>query len=388
MNEQNESDDRSPEPWDSFITRSSIIESRLSRAAKLTYTVLSYHANQTTHTAFPSIATIAREGSMGKRMVFYALKELRKAGYLKYRKRYRPDGGLTSNLYTILDARTKETDDSSLLEASSWPQPLPPSTIEHPSASPCTSSYHLSCTTLLQTTPTELDLVSKNNPEESDLALDLDLDIKNYPEELEKDTDKNQYRATESLGSMFRKAVKEQESLPRETPPEKEESLPSWMPTMHKKPLEDKEALSLRLPFPSRKNHEERDCLPPKMPTPPTKTPEEKDSRHRGMPPLHDSLEARIEAKCLQELGPSGYNGTAIGKERSCVRRLALLFRKEALRYLGHEPTEEEAADRGRMFFSAFRYLTKNDRWISSLRWYPSDIWMVAKRVLVRMGAV
>ena len=52
-------------------------------------------------TCWPSIGTIARELRLSRSTVQRALKDLYQAGFLEKQNRRRPNGSLTSNLFTI-----------------------------------------------------------------------------------------------------------------------------------------------------------------------------------------------------------------------------------------------------------------------------------------------
>ena len=51
---------------------------------------------------WPSVATIAEDIGMSKSTVKRALMDLKKKGFIQIEKRYRENGGKTSNLYHIL----------------------------------------------------------------------------------------------------------------------------------------------------------------------------------------------------------------------------------------------------------------------------------------------
>ena len=52
-------------------------------------------------TCWPSIGTIARELRLSRSSVLRALNDLYRAGFLEKQNRHRPNGSLTSNLFTI-----------------------------------------------------------------------------------------------------------------------------------------------------------------------------------------------------------------------------------------------------------------------------------------------
>ena len=52
-------------------------------------------------TCWPSIGTIARELRLSRSTVQRALNDLYRAGFLEKQNRYRPNGSLTSNLFTV-----------------------------------------------------------------------------------------------------------------------------------------------------------------------------------------------------------------------------------------------------------------------------------------------
>ena len=52
-------------------------------------------------TCWPSIGTIARELRLSRSTVQRALNDLYRAGFLDKQNRHRPNGSLTSNLFTI-----------------------------------------------------------------------------------------------------------------------------------------------------------------------------------------------------------------------------------------------------------------------------------------------
>jgi predicted transcriptional regulator len=55
-------------------------------------------------TCFPAIGTIAADLKLSKRTVERALADLERAGFLKREARWRPKGGRSSNLFTIIDS--------------------------------------------------------------------------------------------------------------------------------------------------------------------------------------------------------------------------------------------------------------------------------------------
>lgn len=52
-------------------------------------------------TCWPSIGTISRELRLSRSTVQRALNDLYRAGFLEKRNRHRPNGSLTSNLFTV-----------------------------------------------------------------------------------------------------------------------------------------------------------------------------------------------------------------------------------------------------------------------------------------------
>ena len=52
-------------------------------------------------TCWPSIGTIARELRLSRSTVQRALNDLYRAGFLEKQNRHRPNGSLTSNLFTV-----------------------------------------------------------------------------------------------------------------------------------------------------------------------------------------------------------------------------------------------------------------------------------------------
>jgi DNA-binding Lrp family transcriptional regulator len=70
------------------------------------YTVLARRANDTTQQCFPSYSSIGKSLSISRNAVIQALRKLEEHGLIKIETRINPDdGGVTSNLYTLLKVR-------------------------------------------------------------------------------------------------------------------------------------------------------------------------------------------------------------------------------------------------------------------------------------------
>lgn len=72
----------------------------LSKHAKLAYAVVASYTDETGE-AWPSLATVARLGSMSVSSARRGLDQLEALGVVERTARRRPDGGQTSNLYRI-----------------------------------------------------------------------------------------------------------------------------------------------------------------------------------------------------------------------------------------------------------------------------------------------
>ena len=79
----------------------SIYSSSLPHRARVVYMYLKDRSNRE-GVCWPSIKTIARELKLSRATVCRALDDLCKAGFLVKDKRWRENGGRTSNLYKIL----------------------------------------------------------------------------------------------------------------------------------------------------------------------------------------------------------------------------------------------------------------------------------------------
>ena len=79
----------------------SIYSSDLPHRARVVYMYLKDRSNRE-GVCWPSIKTIARELKLSRATVCRALDDLCKAGFLVKDKRWRENGGRTSNLYKIL----------------------------------------------------------------------------------------------------------------------------------------------------------------------------------------------------------------------------------------------------------------------------------------------
>ena len=80
---------------------SAIYAEPLPHRAKATYMYLRDRANER-HQCWPGISRMAREMDMSRTTIKRGLGDLIKAGYIKKELRHRENGGLSSNLYTIL----------------------------------------------------------------------------------------------------------------------------------------------------------------------------------------------------------------------------------------------------------------------------------------------
>ena len=72
----------------------------------LVYIALAKHADAE-GVCWPSMATIARLARVGRSKAFEAIKHLEALGYLKRTPRFRPDGGVTSNAYRLLEMKVE-----------------------------------------------------------------------------------------------------------------------------------------------------------------------------------------------------------------------------------------------------------------------------------------
>lgn len=81
----------------------SIYASDLPHRARAVYMYLKDRTNKD-GTCWPSIRTIARELKLSRATVCRALDDLCRAGLLEKSKRWRENGGCTSNLYRICDS--------------------------------------------------------------------------------------------------------------------------------------------------------------------------------------------------------------------------------------------------------------------------------------------
>ena len=72
----------------------------------LVYIALAKHAD-TEGTCWPSLATIARLARVCRSSVAQAIKHLEARGYLQRTARFRPDGGVTSNVYKLMPMEVK-----------------------------------------------------------------------------------------------------------------------------------------------------------------------------------------------------------------------------------------------------------------------------------------
>ena len=80
-----------------------IHKSDVSRKAIDVWMYLARRADNQAGTCFPALGTIARETKYCKRTVQRAVAELVKAGYLTKINRHRPNGGQSSNLFTLTE---------------------------------------------------------------------------------------------------------------------------------------------------------------------------------------------------------------------------------------------------------------------------------------------
>ncbi len=72
----------------------------------LVYLALAKHADGE-GTCWPSMATIAKLARCARETVARSLKHLEARGYLKRTARFRPDGGVTSNVYQLMPIEAK-----------------------------------------------------------------------------------------------------------------------------------------------------------------------------------------------------------------------------------------------------------------------------------------
>src|SRR5208337_3452100 len=72
----------------------------------LVYLALAKHADPE-GTCWPSMATIAKVARVCRSKVFETIKHLEARGYLKRSARFRPDGGVTSNVYHLMPLEAK-----------------------------------------------------------------------------------------------------------------------------------------------------------------------------------------------------------------------------------------------------------------------------------------
>jgi hypothetical protein len=73
----------------------------------LVYLALAKHADPG-GTCWPSMATIAKVARVCRSKVFETIKHLEARGYLKRSARFRPDGGVTSNVYRLMPLEAKK----------------------------------------------------------------------------------------------------------------------------------------------------------------------------------------------------------------------------------------------------------------------------------------
>src|SRR5208337_3805656 len=73
----------------------------------LVYLALTKHADLA-GTCWPSMATIAKVARVCRSKVFETIKHLEARGYLKRSARFRPDGGVTSNVYHLIPLEAKK----------------------------------------------------------------------------------------------------------------------------------------------------------------------------------------------------------------------------------------------------------------------------------------
>ena len=78
-----------------------IYTEKLPHRAKVTYMYLRDRANEQRQ-CWPGINRMARELDMSRTTIKRGLGDLTKAGYIKKELRHRGNGGLSSNLYTLL----------------------------------------------------------------------------------------------------------------------------------------------------------------------------------------------------------------------------------------------------------------------------------------------
>jgi hypothetical protein len=72
----------------------------------LVYLALAKHADGE-GVCWPSMATIARVARVGRSKAFEAVKHLEARGYIRRTARFRPDGGVTSNVYQLLQMKVE-----------------------------------------------------------------------------------------------------------------------------------------------------------------------------------------------------------------------------------------------------------------------------------------
>src|SRR5208337_2837518 len=73
----------------------------------LVYLALAKHADHE-GTCWPSMATIAKVARVCRSKVFETIKHLEARGYLKRSARFRPDGGVTSNVYHLIPLEARK----------------------------------------------------------------------------------------------------------------------------------------------------------------------------------------------------------------------------------------------------------------------------------------
>lgn len=89
-----------------FTTLSNAIldDDRLGKHEILVYLALCRHASNDTRSAFPSMATLAKESRLSRSTVQESLAKLEAFGYLQKEQRTRANGSSSSNLYKLMEA--------------------------------------------------------------------------------------------------------------------------------------------------------------------------------------------------------------------------------------------------------------------------------------------
>ena len=82
------------------VPTSIILEEKLSAREKIILVYLMARSGKSKQ-CFPSISLIAKEIGVAEKTAITALKKLRDRGFITITRRHNPDGGNSSNLYTV-----------------------------------------------------------------------------------------------------------------------------------------------------------------------------------------------------------------------------------------------------------------------------------------------